>query len=373
MIQRIKRRQLIRFGGVAAGLGLVAVARQWLLPSSQLTDRTASPAPAPPGWFAPPRQDVRLAVISDLNSAYGSTDYEPPVDAGIALIPEWAPDLVLCGGDMVAAQSLSLSRSQIETMWQGFDRQIANPLRRANLPLGFAIGNHDGSGALNENGDYIFKTDREVAAAYWQQSQHEPQLNFIDRAAFPFYYTFQHRDIFFLVCDASTARILPQQWRWIERSLASPQAQSAPLRLVMGHLPLYAISQGRNKPGEVLNQGDRLRSLLERYNVHTYISGHHHAYFPGRRGRLELLHAGALGSGPRQLLAGNTLPRHTLTMVDIDLATPSTRYTTYDMRAMQAIDDRQLPRAISGANGWVLRRDLTWDNLSDQERSALRG
>lgn len=364
---RIKRRQLIRFGTIATGVGIALLARQWLSNSSRSANRTASLVPTPP------RRDVRLAVISDLNRAYGSTDYKPPVDAGIALIPEWEPDLVLCGGDMVAAQSLSLSRSQIEAMWQGFDRQIATPLRRANLPLGFAIGNHDGSGALNENGEYIFKTDREVAAAYWQQPEHVPQLNFIDRAAFPFYYTFQHRDIFILVCDASTARILPQQWRWIEASLASSQAQSAPLRLAMGHLPLYAISQGRNKPGEVLNQGDRLRSLLERYNVHTYISGHHHAYFPGRRGRLELLHAGALGSGPRQLLAGDAPPRHTLTLVDINLTPPSTRYTTYNMKTLEAIDDRLFPRTISGTNGWVLRRDLSWDDLTDEERSALRG
>jgi len=47
--------------------------------------------------------------------------------------------------------------------------------------------------------------------------------------------------------------------------------------------------------------------LLERYHVH--ISGHHHAYFPGHRGQLELLHTGALGSGPRPLLNSNLAPQ----------------------------------------------------------------
>ena len=43
-------------------------------------------------------QDVRIVVISDLNSQYGSTEYEPEIDKAIALLPQWQPDLVLCGG-----------------------------------------------------------------------------------------------------------------------------------------------------------------------------------------------------------------------------------------------------------------------------------
>lgn len=37
--------------------------------------------------FTPPRGDVRIAVISDLNGVYGATDYEPEVDKAIALLP----------------------------------------------------------------------------------------------------------------------------------------------------------------------------------------------------------------------------------------------------------------------------------------------
>ena len=98
--------------------------------------------------YLPPRKDFRIVVISDLNSQYGSTEYELEVDQAIALIPEWQPNLVLCGGDMIAGQKASLTQSQIEAMWTAFDRHVAAPLREYNLPFGFTIGNHDGSGAI---------------------------------------------------------------------------------------------------------------------------------------------------------------------------------------------------------------------------------
>jgi predicted MPP superfamily phosphohydrolase len=52
---------------------------------------------------------VRIVVISDLNSEYGATDYRDEVKKAIALAPEWEPDIVLSGGDMVAGQTI-LSR-----------------------------------------------------------------------------------------------------------------------------------------------------------------------------------------------------------------------------------------------------------------------
>jgi hypothetical protein len=140
---------------------------------------------------------------------------------------------------------------------------------------------------------------------------------------------------------------------------------------VIGHLPLYAVAVGRDKPGEVLDRPEQLRSLLERYRVHTYISGHHHAYYPGHRGKLELLHAGALGGGPRRLLNSDLPPQKTLTIVDINLNRETTTYTTYDMATLKVVDQRQLPRLIVGHNGTVLRRDITEQDLTAAERSLL--
>jgi hypothetical protein len=101
-------------------------------------------------------------------------------------------------------------------------------------------------------------------------------------------------------------------------SWAALRRLHAPYRIVLGHLPLYPVAEGRNRAGEVLAEPDSLRALLEAYGVHLYISGHHHAYYPGRRGGLDLLASGALGDGPRPLI-GDTVPSpRTVTLLDFD-------------------------------------------------------
>ncbi|HEY9661545.1 MAG TPA: metallophosphoesterase, partial [Allocoleopsis sp.] len=341
---------------------------------------TPSPTPLPPATQAivdqvgnldnPPRGQVRLAVISDLNSAYGSTDYEPEVDQGIALLPFWQPDLVVCGGDMIAGQNASLTTSEIQAMWAAFDQHIAAPLRQANLPLGFTIGNHDASGARSSDGQFLFQQERELATAYWNTPDHDPGVQFIDRTQFPFYYTFSFNDVFFLVWDGSSSQIPTEKLAWVEQALSSQQAQQAKLRILVGHLPLYGVAIGRDKPGEVMENADQLRMMLERYNVHTYISGHHHAYYPAHKGKMQLLHTGILGAGPRPLIAGDRPPQKTITIVDINFDTPDlTTYTTYDMQTLQPIAMEDLPRFLDGHNGRVLRRDVQPEDLTAEEQS----
>lgn len=371
---KLNRRQFLMLTGAIGGCTIAGV-REPQSNQLNLSDRSELQGnPAPPGLFAPPRGDLRIVVISDFNSAYGSTTYEPEVDRAIALIPDWQPDLVMGGGDMVAGQKLSLTPENIQAMWQAFDSRVASKLRQAGVPFGFTIGNHDGSGALDADGQFKFARDRTIAADYWQNPTHDPLLNFIDRRNFPFYYSFRlttrtsnPQEVFFLVWDASTAKIPADQLAWVEASLASAVAQSANLRIAIGHLPLYAVAVGRNKPGEILDNAEQLRLLLERYGVHTYISGHHHAYFPGHRGELQLLHAGAIGSGPRQLLNSDRPPQKTLTVMDLELSTPSTTYTTYDLQTLKVVDIRQLPRMIIGINGMELRRDISGNAMTPAE------
>ncbi|KAF3884870.1 MULTISPECIES: metallophosphoesterase family protein [Nostocales] len=322
------------------------------------------------GLFNPKRGDVRLLVISDLNSAYGSTDYDREVDKGMALIPFWQPDLVLCGGDMVAGQKATLSEKQIRAMWAAFDQHITAPLRRAKLPFGFTIGNHDASSSLGAKGNFIYQKERDLATEYWNNPIHDPGVQFVDRFEFPFYYTFEYKDIFFLVWDGSSSRIPTEKLEWVEKTLASSKAQAAKMRVLLGHLPLYGIAVGRNNPGNVMDNADRLRAMLERYKVHTYISGHQHAYYPGHRGNLQLLHLGLLGSGPRSLI--DTSPRllKSLTVLDINFNSPElTTYTTYDIQTLKVIQSEQLPRFLAGHNGIVLRRDVEWNKLTSEEKS----
>jgi Icc-related predicted phosphoesterase len=374
----VSRRQLLIAGGTLGGLGAASLLHKVFSQNKALSAqesvtlnapvaRSPISSPAPKGLTAPVRGDVRIVVISDLNSQYGSTTYDKEVDQAIAFIPDWQPDLVLCGGDMVAGQKTSLTSDQISAMWKGFDQHIAAPLRRAKIPLGFTIGNHDGSGAVVQ-GKMRFQKDRDLAASYWNNPRHNPGLIFVDKAKFPFYYSFSQNNIFYLVWDASTDRLSEEQLIWVEKSLASNPAQSAKMRIAIGHLPLYAVAIGRNTAGNVLANPDKLRTLLEKYQVHTYISGHHHAYFPGKRGELELLQTGALGSGPRKLINSKQPPFKTLTVVDINLNSESTIYTTYNMKNLSVVDSQTLPRIVVGFNGWVLRRDVSWEDLTPQEQ-----
>ncbi len=322
--------------------------------------------------YNPPRGDVRLVVISDLNAAYGSTEYDPEVHFGLKTIPFWQPDLVICGGDMIAGQKPSLTTTEIRAMWKAFEQQIALPLRQANLPFGFTIGNHDASSAIGfEQDRFLFQQERDLAVEYWRNPAHDPGVKFVDRFEFPFYYTFEHQGVFFLVWDGSSSRIPPDKLAWVEKTLASPQAQQAKMRIILGHLPLYAVAIGRDYPGEVLNNAEQLRQMLEKYKVHTYISGHHHAYYPAHKGNLQLLHTGILGSGPRPLLEGKVPPMKTITVVDINFNDPDlTTYTTYNMANFELVKSENLPRFLMGHNGMILRRDVNLDDLTRTEKTT---
>ena len=306
-----------------------------------------------------PRGDLRLVAISDLNSSYGSTSYLSEVLRAVQLIPSWKPDLVLCGGDMVAGQKLGLSQVHLSAMWASFDRQLLAPLRRAGLPVAITMGNHDAS-ASRSGGRYVFALDRQEAGRYWRSQRDSLGLKFVDASQFPFAYSVLQQDLFLLVWDASSSTVPAEQVAWAERQLRSPAARSAKLRLVLGHLPLVAVAQGRDRPGDVLQQGEALRQLLERTDAHAYISGHHHAYFPGRVGQLDLLNLGALGSGPRRRLQDSAPPAQTLTLIDSfwpqNGRDGRTVYTSFNMTTLQPIRSQQLPSQIRPSQGPVLSR-----------------
>lgn len=308
----------------------------------------------------PTRGDLRVVVVSDLNGAYGSTAYDAEVHRAVRLVREtWRPDLVLAAGDLVAGQKPALSDAEVRAMWAAFDSAVGRPLRRARIPFGFTLGNHDGSAYP------AHRRDRRLAEEHWRAPGHHPGVAFADSAHFPRYYSFTRGGLFVLVWDASFAGTAGERpmLDWVRAQLASGPARRARHRLVLGHLPLYAVAEGRNRPGEVLEEADSLRALLERGGVDTYVSGHHHAYYPGRRGRLELLHAGAAGQGPRPLLAGGAPPAKTVTVLDFHFAADSVAYATYAFDAgapggLRRLDAAALPPSLHGFNGRVVRRDL---------------
>src|SRR5690554_4860032 len=63
---------------------------------------------------------LKIMVISDLNDSYGSVTYSKEVASVIRRIAQIKPDIILCGGDMVAGQKASLTEERLVEMWQAF-------------------------------------------------------------------------------------------------------------------------------------------------------------------------------------------------------------------------------------------------------------
>ena len=222
------------------------------------------------------------------------------------------------------------------------------------MPL--RLGNHDGSGAIKNN-VRLFERERELAKKYWQK--HNLDLDFIDRANFPFYYSFEQKNVFFLVWDASTAKIDSQQLEWIEPdSGIDTSATGSFSHRFRTSSPIYPVTEAKNKPGEYLGTGSKLRSRLQQNHVLMYVSGHHHVYYPGKIDGLKLLHAGALGQGARQLINSQLPPTKTVTTIDIDLTESEVVYTTYNANTWQKVFIEKLPTFIPSQDGKIWRDDL---------------
>jgi hypothetical protein len=344
---QLNRRQLLNLGRTATAALLLGRGRV-----------RAQPTQVPiPVAAAIPRGDQRLVLISDLNASYGSTSYIPQVHQGVALVRQLRADLVLCGGDMVAGQKLGLSAAHLDAMWQAFDQQVLRPIRGASEPFAPTMGNHDASSSRGPQG-YTFALDRERAERFWRQRQTALGLTLVEASRFPFRYSLRQGDLFAVVLDASSAGVPADDWSWASAQLASAAARSAKLRLVMGHLPPYGLSQGRDRPGEVLHQPERLLELMQRQGVHLYVSGHHHAWYPSRVGSLNLLSLGAMGSGPRRLLHSELPPVQTVTVLDLFRERRMLVETTVELNGLQVLPVASLPQRLQPSSGAVLlRRD----------------
>ncbi|MBI6120299.1 phosphodiester glycosidase family protein [Salegentibacter maritimus] len=303
----------------------------------------------------PKRGDFRIAVISDLNSGLGAANYEWQVDSIINRIPKiWQPDLVICGGDMVAGMGISKT-TQLQKMWDGFDGHIMAPLHKAKIPFAFTLGNHDGP--------RNYTIEHNFAKKFWNKNIYKTGLQFVDATNFPNYYSFVAKNNFFVSWEASSSKITKENLEWLKEQFKTPEAKKSTYRFVIGHMPLYSVAQERDSKGNVLENAKELQKLLEKYEVHTYISGHQHAYYPGKRGKLQLLNTGAAGSGPRSWLTQSKKPVNAITIMDIFNSKDSIIYSTYDIKKKQAaamplFDEKTLPAAMIGVNGYVMRRDI---------------
>jgi 3',5'-cyclic AMP phosphodiesterase CpdA len=244
---------------------------------------------------------LRVAVISDLNGRYGSTTYQGSVHAAVDRLLEASPDLVLSTGDMVAGQRRGIDH---EAMWEGFHAAVSDRLAEAGIPFAVTPGNHDASGYE------VFAEERALFVRQW--TRRRPEVRFVDDSHYPLRYSFTVGPAFFVSLDATTVGPLSdEQRRWLDRQLA---AAPQPVKIVFGHVPLHPFAIGRER--EHLRDPE-LEALLLRHGVELFVSGHHHAYYPGRRGPLRLVSTACVGAGPRPLIGTDRRSPRSIVLFDV--------------------------------------------------------
>ena len=124
-------------------------------------------------------------------------------------------------------------------------------------------------------------------------------------------------------------------------------------------MPLWPFSQGRER--EYI--GDpRLEALLKEARVGLYLSGHHHAFYPGHKDGIHFVSQACLGAGPRRLIGTEEPSPRGLTLIEID-------GSELRLAALQApdftrpIDWGTLPARIRSATAELIRADLAEHKL----------
>ena len=294
---------------------------------------------------------LKILLISDLNAGYGSLSYSADVSGVINEIGKIKPDLILCGGDMVAGQKASLTEQNIKEMWQHFKKVVFNPIKKANVPFGFTLGNHDASPN--------FLKDRTIATQFWKEEKQATKLNFVNSEHYPFYFSYLKNNVFFISWDASGAKIKPELYDWMKMQTSLPVAKKARMRILLGHLPLYAIVAAKNKVGEVNSNPDSALAFFKAYQIDMYISGHQHAYYPATKNGVQLLNAGCIGDGPRSILGHSDLAKKAYTIIEIPVKNPlSFKQKTFVPLTNEEISVNSLPDSVIGFNGTIHRINL---------------
>ena len=125
--------------------------------------------------------------------------------------------------------------------------------------------------------------------------------------------------------------------------------------MVAAHLPLHPLTHGRER--ETLADPD-LERVLASAGVDLFLSGHHHAYFPGYRAGLLQVGQGCLGSGPRRLIGAPHRAPRSFTLLEIDSAGRVRAEALAEPDFATPIDPGSLPEAISYDGATLVREDI---------------
>lgn len=272
--------------------------------------RRTAPALVASLWFigVASAEPLRIAVISDLNGSYGTTDYGAAVTDGVAALIDRQPDLVISTGDMIAGQRPNprLTTPELEAMWAAFHATVSDPIAAAGIPLLVTPGNHDASAYPG------FEAERAAFAAAW--ADRLPDLTLIDGTGWPFRIAVSFRGVLLIGMDATRSGPLPQaDMGWLRDTLKA-QAGRHESVILFGHLPLTPISQGRET--EILDD-PALFDLARQFGVDLWLSGHHHAFYSGSAGGILFVAQAALGNGPRRLIGQSAASPQAYSWIEI--------------------------------------------------------
>lgn len=235
---------------------------------------------------------LRLVVISDMNGSYGTTGHASTVHDAVRRIIELEPDVVISTGDMIAGQFRDPSqRNKLDMLWQAFHQAITRPLADAGIPLGITPGNHDASAYPG------FEDERALYARQWRSQK--TRLDFVDAAGYPFNYAFTVKGVLLVSLDVTTTGSLQaDDLDWLQALLAEHRDRFSDV-IVFSHVPVWPFAKGRDTEA---TRDERLHAILMSAGVRLYLSGHHHAFYPGVLDAVTYISQACLGSGARALL-----------------------------------------------------------------------
>jgi hypothetical protein len=346
---------------------------------------TVRPAPNP-GDSTPPVVGVKgllkIGVLGDLNGSLGDPNYASSVTSGMGHILNSGYDLILGTGDFTSGEDYKkkFPASRFDQMWASFEQKILNPILNSGIPFAPSPGNHDAN----------IERERGYYKDFW--SPRIPGVTMISSEAYPFYYSFLYKNVFFISMDDVRTYSLRDrtvngvtQREWIANQLKTPQARGAVARIAYGHVPMYPVlskskhsSSGRGKYYEIManeQQGKRSNSLEQIFkegDISLAIFGHSHAYYPGvihhhneaLEDSLNVLSMPCLGHGNRYLDQRTSArsPRG-YGQVEIDLETGKVSFDAY-LTNGQKVDKTGLPERIRPYSHLSIRRhDLVQKEL----------
>lgn len=291
-------------------LGRLALAAVLAVASPAHAGDPRKPLPPSPSGIPPApvgKDSFRFVIISDSNTSYGAIEQGPAVPRAVEMVKALKPEFVCHAGDMIAGQKQGIPRDQLFKMWEGYHKAVTDPLKAAGLALAPSPGNHDAS----------IQPDRDVYGEEWRKPEHVPKLDFVDRAQYPYYYSFKYKNVLLLSLDAALTSMSGDQIRWLQGQLAG--GRSMALRLSVGHIPLsnYVTKEYGAKGHGTLGPMDKILEVMTGGGLNCAFFGHYHVYYKSRLRGLNTVCTGIIGTGQRSLEGEAKTQPNSFIVVDV--------------------------------------------------------